>query len=342
MSEPAKPGILDRLRARYGWFDHAMRANDHFNECKGNFFAAGLTYYTIFALFPLLMVGFSVGGFILSRRPDVLTGIDNKVRSAVPGALGQQVVDLMSSAIDSRASVGFIGLIAAAWVGLNWMANLRVSLSEMWKQNDESLGYIRTKFSDLGAIVSSFVAILATLALSALADAAPMGTVLGWLGIHNAPVLDAVLRGVSILVSVLLSWLVFSWMIARLPREPVSFASSIRAALIAAIGFELFKLVASIYLKSVLRSPAGATFGPVVGLMVFVYITARLLLFATAWAATSTESLAAAPTKLPEPAVITSRMQLNEGLKARQALTALVVGAVGALGLSRLVRRNKG
>jgi membrane protein len=342
MSEPRKPGILDRLRARFGWFDHAMRANERFEECKGNFFAAGLTYYTIFALLPLLMVGFSAGGFILSRRPDVLTGIDNKVRSAVPGALGQQVVDLMNSAINSRASVGVIGLIAAAWVGLNWMGNLRVALSEMWKQNDESLGFIRTKFSDLAAIVSSFVAILATLALSALADAAPMAKVLAWLGIHNAPVLDAILRGVSILVSLMLSWLVFGWMITRLPREPVSFASSIRAALIAAIGFELFKLVASIYLKSVLRSPAGATFGPVLGLMVFAYITARLLLFATAWAATSEESLLATPVEPPEPAVITTRVQLNEGLNARQALTAAAVGAVGALGLSRLVRRNKG
>ena len=134
MSEPAKPGILDRLRARYGWFDHLMRANERFEERKGNYFAAGLTYYTLFALFPLLMVGFSVVGFMLSRRRDVLTGIDNKVISAVPGALGQQVVDLMNSAIDSRASVGVIGLAAAAWVGLNWMANLRVALSEMWGQ----------------------------------------------------------------------------------------------------------------------------------------------------------------------------------------------------------------
>lgn len=318
-----------------------MRANDRFEESKGNFFAAGLTYYTIFALFPLLMVSFSVGGFILSRRPDVLTGIDNKVRAAVPGALGQQLLDLMNSAIDARASVGVIGLAAAVWVGLNWMANLRTALSEMWRQGEGSKGYIRTKFSDLAAIVSSFVAILATLALSALADAAPMGTVLGWLGIHNAPVLDAILRGVSILVSVALSWLVFSWMIARLPREPVSFASSVRAALIAAIGFELFKLVASIYLKSVLRSPAGATFGPVLGLMVFAYVTARMLLFATAWAATSTENLIAAPVEPPNPTVITTRVQLNQDLNVRQALTAAAVGAIGALGLSRLVRRNR-
>jgi membrane protein len=342
MSEPAKPGILDRLRARFGWFDHAMRANDRYEGSKGNFFAAGLTYYTIFALFPLLMVSFSVGGFLLSRRPDVLTGIDHKVRAAVPGALGQEVVDLMNSAIASRASVGIIGLAVAAWVGLNWIGNLRVALSAMWNQGDGSRGYIRTKFSDLATMVSSFVAIVATLALSTLATAAPMDKILGWLGIHNAPVLDAILRGGSLLVSLLLSWLVFTWMIARLPREPVSFASSMQAALLAAIGFEVFKLVASIYLKSVLRSPAGAAFGPVLGLMVFAYVTARLLLFATAWAATSTESLTAAPTEPPEPAVITTRVHLHEDLNVRQALTAAAVGAIGALGLSRLVRRNKG
>jgi membrane protein len=344
VSEPAKAGILDRLRARYEWFDHAMRANDRFEESKGNFFAAGLTYYTIFALFPLLMVGFSAGGFLLSRRPDVLTGIDHKVRAAVPGALGQQVVDLMNSAIASRASVGVIGLAAAAWVGLNWMSNIRVALSEMWRQQNGSRGYIRTKFSDLVAMVSSFAAMLATLALSAFATAAPMARVLAHLGMHNAPLLDAILRAVSLLVSLLLSWLVFSWMIARLPREPVGFASSIRAALLAAIGFELFKLVASIYLKSVLHSPAGATFGPVLGLMVFAYVTARLLLFATAWAATSTEDtstgdLPAVPTH--EPTVIPGRVQVDDGITTRQALAAAAVGAVVALGLSRLARRDK-
>src|SRR3984885_7440547 len=127
MSEPANPGILYRWRARDGWFDHAMRANDWYDERQGNFYAAGLTYYTIFALFPLLMVGFSVAGFLLWGRPDVLNAIDNKVRAAVPGALGQQMLDLMNSAIDARASVGVIGLGGAGWGGLNWMSNICVA-----------------------------------------------------------------------------------------------------------------------------------------------------------------------------------------------------------------------
>ena len=341
MSEPGKPGILDRLRARFGWFDHAMRANDWFDECQGNFFAAGLTYYTIFALFPLLMVGFSVAGFLLSRRPEVLAAIDNKVRHAVPGALGQQMLDLMNSAIDARTSVGVIGLAVAVWVGLNWMSNLRVALTELWKQADGSQGYIRTKFSDLGAMVSSFVAIFATLALSALAGAAPMARLLRLLGLHELPILDAILRSVSVLVSFLLSWLVFGWMIARLPRDPVNFRSAIQAALLAAVGFEVFKLVASIYLKSVLHSPAGATFGPVLGLMVFAYVTARLLLFATAWAATSPESLAKVTVAPPVGAVIAPRAHLDEQLITKTAVAAVAVGAAGALGISRLIRGRK-
>ena len=108
-----------------------------------------------------------------------------------------------------------------------------------------------------------------------------------------------VLRLASLLVSLLISWLLFTWIIARLPREKVSFRSAVRAGLMAAVAFEIFKQVGSIYLKAVVPGPAGATFGPVLGLMVFAYITARLILFATAWAATSKENLAAAPVEPP-------------------------------------------
>jgi membrane protein len=101
----------------------------------------------------------------------------------------------------------------------------------------------------------------------------------------------------------------------------------------------VFKLVGAIYLRSVVTGPAGATFGPVLGLMVFAYITARLILFATAWAATSTDNLAAAPVQPPNPAQITPRVQVREGIGAGGALAAFAVGALGTLGLSRLRRR---
>jgi membrane protein len=342
MNEPAKPGILDRLRARFGRLDHVVRAYRRFDDRNGGFLAAGLTYYTIFALFPLLMVGFAVFGFLLSRRHELLHTIDDHIRSSVPGALGQQLVDLMDSAIDARTSVGVIGLATAAWAGVGWISHLRAAVTEMWwEQRIESPGFVRNKLSDLVAMLGTFAVTLATIALSTLGQSAPMRAVLRWLGVPELSVFDWLFRLVSVVVSVLVSWVLFSWLIARLPREKVDVVASIRAGLLAAAGFEAFKQVASIYLRTVLRSPAGATFGPVLGLMVFSYITAYLVLFCTAWAATASTDPRARPVDPPPPAIIAPRVQVDEGLSTRQTLTAMGLGAVGALTLSRLTRRQR-
>lgn len=335
-----KPGLVDRWRARMPWFDHVMRAQQRYTDSKGDFYAAGITYFTIFALFPLLMVGFAVGGFVLANQPELLAGLQGRIRGAVSGDMGQQLVELMDSAIDSRASVGLIGLATAAWAGLGWMANLREALSQMWGLfRDERSGFVRTKVSDLLALLSVFVAIMLTLSLTALGNMSVMRNVLEWFGLADAPGLTLVLRVASTVVSLLVSWLLFTFLIARLPRESVSFRSSVRAGLIAAVGFEIFKLVAAIYLRSVVTGPAGATFGPVLGLMVFAYITSRLVLFATAWAATLPENMREAPVPAPAPAVIRNRTITRPGLAPWQAAAAALAGAVGAAGLSRLRRR---
>jgi membrane protein len=338
---PAKPGILDRLRARYGWFDHVMRAQERYQNSKGDFYAAGITYFTVFALFPLLMVGFAIGGFVLASQPDVLAEIEERIKSSVSGDLGQQLVNLMDSAIESRTSVGIIGLAVAAWAGLGWMANLREALSQMWGlMRRDPPGFVRTKLSDLAAMAGFFVALVITIALTVLGNSDLMVHLLEWLGLQDVPGVGLLLRVASLVVSLLITWLLFTWIIARLPRESVSFRSAMWAGLIAAVGFEIFKQVASIYLRTVMTGPAGATFGPVLGLMVFAYITARLILFATAWAATSTENLAAAPVDPPEPAQITPRVQFREGLGVVGTAAAVAMGAIGALGLSRLMRRQ--
>src|ERR1700716_981490 len=170
-SKPAKPGFLDRLRTRYGWFDHVMRAQQRYQDSKGDFYAAGITYFTIFALFPLLMVGFAAAGFVLARNPQLLADITAQIKSKVSGDFGEQLVGLMDSAIASRTSVGIIGLATAAWAGLGWMANLREALSAMWVQRSEAGNFVMTKLSDLVALLSTFVAMTLTIVLTALGNA---------------------------------------------------------------------------------------------------------------------------------------------------------------------------
>ena len=260
------------LLARHAWLDRVVRAYRRYDAARGDFYAAAITYFSVFALFPLLMVGFAVVGFVLAGRPDLLAALDSRVKSAVSGDFAGQVLSLMDAAIASRASVGVIGLATALWAGLSWMSNLREALSAMWGITDDSAGWLSRKGSDLLALVSAFVAILLTLGLTALAD-------------PSVPGLPTLLRPLSLLASVLVAWLMFTWMIARLPRTPVDMRSAARAGLLAAVGFEVFKQLGSLYLRLVMHGPAGVSFGPVLGLMVFAYVTARLILFAAAWAA---------------------------------------------------------
>ncbi|HOB50137.1 MAG TPA: YhjD/YihY/BrkB family envelope integrity protein [Mycobacterium sp.] len=249
-----------------------MRAQQRYSSAQGDFYAAGISYFTIFAIFPLLMVGFSVVGFVLASRPDLVAEIDGWVKRSVPGDFADDVGNLVDSAIASRTSVCVIGFATALWAGLGWMTNLRIALSEMWEKPTETDGFVKKKISDLGALVSVFLATLLALGLTAAANPAFK--------------LAGPLRGVSLTLSVLVAWVMFTAIIAKLPRRPSPMRVAVRAGLLAAVVFEVFKQTASLYLGAVLHGPAGVTFGPVLGLLVFAYLTARLVLFATAWAAT--------------------------------------------------------
>ena len=338
-SDSNKPGLAERLRARFAWVDRVMRAEERYRVQDGNLFAAGIAYYTVFALFPLLMVGFAVAGFVLAYQPELVDTLEGQIRQAVPGESGQQLVQLVNSAIDARTSVGVIGMATAMWAGLGWMANVREGLSEMWDQRTEPGNFLKTKLSDLSALVTAFLASLITVGLTALSSRGLMHSALTWLGVSNIPGLDLALQGVSLLAALGVSWLLFTVAIARLPREKLTLRSAARAGLLAAAGFEVFKQLGSIYLQSVVRGPAGAAFGPVLGVLVFAYVTARLLLFATAWAATSADSLAAAPVAPPAPVVVT-HLRPERGLGVSGALAAVGLGALGALSFSRLLRRR--
>ena len=336
--EPAEPGFFDRLRARHGWLDHLVRAYQRFSQRHGSFFAAALSYYTIFALFPLLMVVFSVVGFLLFRQPKWRRTIDQHIMDAFSGGLSHQIIDLMNRAIDSRTSVGVIGLATAAWAGLGWISHLRGALTEMWWERQiDSPGYVRNKISDLLAMLGTFLVMVATIALSALSHARPMAAVLKWFGIPEFSVFDDIFRFVSFAFSMLVSWLLFTWMIARLPREKVPLAASLRAGWMAAVGFEAFKQLGSVYLSAVTGSPAGRTFGPVIGVLVFAYVTGFLLLFSAAWGATASTDPRAKSVDPPPPAIISPRIQIDDGLTTRQAVAAVFVGALGALTFSRLM-----
>ncbi|MFD3706337.1 inner membrane protein YhjD [Nocardia sp. NPDC058658] len=321
------------------WLDHLVRAGGRFQSQRGDFYAAGITYFTVLSLFPLLMVAFSVAGFILAGHPELLNELQAKVIENIPGSFGTQINELIDQALKSRGTVGVIGLLVGFYTGLGWIANLRAALTEQWASQSPEKPWWQAKLSDLGALIGLGLAFVVSLGLSAVAASGLGKRILELLGTDHLPGASLVLRLASIALGFLASWAVFAWMIARLPREPVSLRSAARAAVLGAVAFEIFKIIGAIYLRMVLSSPAGATFGSIIGLMVFSYMTYRILLFATAWAATSSDNERAATVAPPNPVVIRPRV-VEHGVSTGAGAAYFGAGVVAALALMRVGKRR--
>ncbi|MGK2883244.1 MAG: inner membrane protein YhjD [Rhodococcus sp. (in: high G+C Gram-positive bacteria)] len=336
---PDFKAILQRRREQWPWFDHTVRAAQRYKSQNGDYYAAAMTYFSVLALFPLLMVAFAAAGFVLAGQPQLLDEISDQITQNVPGSLGETINTLVDTAIESRTSVGILGILGALYAGLGWMAKLREALTAMWESVHEDGSFLATKFKDLLALFGLGAALAVSLGLSALNGASVMRSLLELVNLDGVPGVDIALRVLSVVLAVVATWAVFVWVISRLPREPVPIHSALKGALIAAIGFEIFKQIAAIYLASVTNGPAGVVFGPIIGLLVFVFTTSRFLLLSTAFAATTEESMALAFVPPPEPAVITPRVEINEGPTVKSGIALVGAGAIAGAVLGRWGRR---
>ncbi|MDQ3760558.1 MAG: inner membrane protein YhjD [Actinomycetota bacterium] len=284
-----QPGLLQRCRLRYPWLDHLVRAGQAYTAHHGNHYAAAITFFSVLSLVPLLMIAFAAAGFVLAGNQELLRQLQDQIQAAAPAGLGTTLNQIIDGAIASRSSVGILGLLGALYSGLGWMGNLREALTAQWRstqggQPPEPEGFLRTKGFDLLALLGLGLALMASFALTGVGTAFAR-VILNTLGLGQVFGAQLMLVVLTVAVSVAGMWLVFLWVIARLPREPVPLRRAMRAAWFGAIGFELLKQAFAIYLDSVTSSPTGRLFGPVIGLMVFAYFVSRFLLFLTAWAA---------------------------------------------------------
>ncbi|HEY1970172.1 MAG TPA: inner membrane protein YhjD [Pseudonocardia sp.] len=335
--KPAKPSRIAALRARYEWLDHLMRAGQSYTENHGNHYAAAITYFSVLALFPLLMVGFAAAAFFLRANQNLIDQLKQSITTQVPG-MGATLAKVIDSALHSAGTVGTIGLLVALYSGLGWMSNLREALSAQWGQRAQSPKLLRKLLVDLIALISLGLALVISSAVAAVGGLAPQ--IAGWLGLGSLPWLSPLIRLGVVVVGLLASALVFLWAIARLPREAVTWRSAGKAALLGAVGFEVIKQVMVVYIVKVTHSPTGALFGPILGLMVFIFTVSRFLLFLTAWAATARENQIIEPPPAPPPAVIHSEVTVRTGPGVGTTAGLLGAGALAGLVGTLLTRRR--
>ncbi|GAB3153523.1 inner membrane protein YhjD [Amycolatopsis sp. NPDC004378] len=289
MANEEKEKLLPRLRRKYPWLDHLIRANDAFTERYGNHYAAAITYFSVLSVFPLFMVGFAVFGLVVNHDQAIIHNITQSINDSVPEGLRGLVMSIVNGAVDSGGGIGIFGLLLALYSGIGWMSNLRDALTAQWGQEKQSQPIVKQTLKDLVALIGLGVALAVSFALTAVGGFVGH-SLLKLVGLEGAGWANFLLRVATIVLGLLANTLVFLWVIARLPRERVALRSAVKGAVVASVGFVVLQQVATVYLASVTKSPAAAIFGPVIGLLVFANLVSRFLLLITAWTATAKEN----------------------------------------------------
>jgi membrane protein len=271
---------------------HLLRATERFNDRMGNQFGAAITYFSFLSMIPILMVSFAAGGFILASHPTLLQDIFDKILQNVSDpTLAATLKSTISTAVQQRTTVGIVGLLIALYSGINWMGNLREAIRaqsrDIWERTPQDQEKIWVKyFRDFVSLIGLLVALIVTLSITSVSGSAQQ-MIISALYLDNIDWLKPAWRLVGLAISIFANYLLFFWIFWRLPRHRPRRKALIRGTLIAAIGFEVIKIIMTWTLPALVKSPSGAAFGSVLGLMAFFYFFARLTLFCAAWIATA-------------------------------------------------------
>lgn len=348
-TETAPPNLIQRVMKK-PFVAHIIRAAERFTARLGPHFAAAITYFSFLTLIPLLMLGFSIAGFVLAGQPELMQELRDAVTDQLPGSTGDSIAGVLDSAVNARLSVGLVGLVVALYTGTNWMGNIRAAVQAQWRSDfddDQEIAQenILVNFGrNLVRLLGLGLAILLSVALS-LSGGALQPLLVEWFSLDDIGWVQPILRVVPILIAVVADTLIFFWLYSSLsPRNStVPRRDIIRGAVLAAVGFEILKLALTTFLPMMLNSPTAVTFGSIIGLLFFINFTCTLLLFVAAWIATA-QVPKAAHTWVEERAELLDKVPPTVQLVERQdsvapAKAAGLVG-VGAV-LGALVARRR-
>jgi membrane protein len=254
-------GILDILR-------YAIR---RYNRVRGGEGAASIAFFTIFSLFPLLLVLVAIGSFIL-ESDEIQRQILDIVRLTIPIS-PELVLNNIEQVLEERSTIGLVGLIGLAWSASGVLTTLVRNIDRAWP-----IARPRNFFQNRLVALGMIAALIALLGITSLTN-----TILSFLQGIDVPILadDPFWRTITTVLPFIFAFFIFLGIYRWVPNTFVPWKSAFWAALVAAIAFEITSGAFSWYLQSGLAQYrlVYGSLGTIVALMFWIYLNCLIIIF---------------------------------------------------------------
>jgi membrane protein len=273
--------ISNRIRQLYQRADRVSgnRLNiikdavETFNITHANQASAGLAYYLIFSLFPLLLVLISAGSFFLNSE-QVYLKVTQLVQANVPGSY-EWIDENLQQILEQRGAVGIIGLATLIWAASGGFMSLAYNINLAWLEAPQR-NFFQRRLIGLEMIAG----LSGLFILSLIVD-----SVINVLHLLNLPFVSFLDLGLWRWVSNFFSWLVIFVLFFALyywvPTVNVRANAAMRGALISSISWKIATALFSLYIRSGFGryEMIYGSVGALVAFLFLIYILATVTLF---------------------------------------------------------------
>ena len=280
--------ILARLK-RIFWIKFIFDVFERFGKENGGLLAAGLAFFLVLAIVPLLLVGLWGLGLVYAHQPDkAVAQIQHLLSTQVlPGAAGDEVKHLMERAsiadadghagptlrkiLQGHGVAGVVGLLGIVWASMQIFINGSAAMNAAW-ETSEKRGWLQLRGIALGLLVGVGILLVLSLAATAFSTAISSSRYA-----HEVPFSGAIIAGLVELGAVFVSGLMYAVIFKFLPSANVSWKAALMGGFVSAIAFEVAKKGLSVYLLKPNKSLYGEL-GNLIAFILSIYYSMMILL----------------------------------------------------------------
>ena len=239
-----------------------MAVKDRFDELEGGVVAAAVTLSIFVSLFPALLVGTAIVGFIANGRVDLASDIIDRL--GLSGAAADVMTEAIASAQQSRRAATVIGFVGLVWSALGVVLAIERAIDKAWQLK-------RGGIKDRGIAALWLLVTGALLVVSIALTGVIVSVLPAWAG----PV--AVVP--TIAVNVLVFWLTFS----MLGTQRVGWRPLLPGSLFAGIGLEVLTLAGAYVVPHAVANASAlyGSLGVVFAIIAWLFFFGRLLVYAS-------------------------------------------------------------
>ena len=266
-------GIVDRVR-RYFLVELVVRTAKEVSDDDVTHMAAGVAYYALFSIFPLLLGLIAVMGFFLDAE-EAQVRVQDMTSGFLPGS-EQLVADNISAVIGFRSALGVFSLIGLLWSGSAMFGALNRAINRAWDIHTDRPIYINKPRQLLMAMS---VGVLFTISLSSAAvvrtseDLERLDIPVLSLFAHTAG--QIALQVISLSLMILIFLMIYKFM----PNTKTYWKYVWPGAITGALLFELAKNLFILYLgRWASYQSVYGSIAPVIVLLLWAYVSSLILL----------------------------------------------------------------